>query len=82
MENQIFPDQLPLEESQWLLLPQSRSGKHALEVASKAAEEAGNLLLEHVNEEKEIKYKEGRANIVTEVDLLVENRIISLLQRE
>ena len=82
MENQIFPDQLPLEESQWLLLPQSRSGKHALEVASQAAEEAGNLLLEHVNEEKEIKYKEGRANIVTDVDLLVENRIIALLQSE
>ncbi|MBL7120164.1 MAG: inositol monophosphatase [Dehalococcoidia bacterium] len=63
-------------------LPLSRSGRTALEVASQAADEAGSLLLEHVYEEREIKYKEGRANIVTDVDVLVENRIIALLQSE
>ena len=82
MENQILSDQLPMEGSQWLLLPQSRSGKHAVEVASKAAEAAGNLLIEHVDEERELKYKEGRANIVTDVDVLVEKQIIAVLQRE
>ena len=60
----------------------SRSGRTALEVASQAAEEAGSLLVEHAHEERELKYKEGRANIVTDVDVLVENRIIALLQSE
>jgi len=71
-----------MEGSQWLLLPQSRSGQHAVEVASKAAEAAGNLLIEHVDEERELKYKEGRANIVTDVDVLVEKQIITILQSE
>ena len=63
-------------------LPLSRSGRNALEVASQAAEEAGNILMEHVNEERELKYKEGRANIVTDVDILAEKRIIALIQNE
>ena len=63
-------------------LPLSRSGRNALEVASQAAEEAGNILMEHVNEERELKYKEGRANIVTDVDVLAEKRIIALIQNE
>lgn len=63
-------------------LPISRSGRNALEVASQAAEEAGEIFMEHVNEERELKYKEGRANIVTDVDVLAENRIIALVQNE
>ena len=35
-------------------LPLSRSGRSALEVASQAAKEAGNLLLEHVHGERQI----------------------------
>ena len=63
-------------------LPLSRSGRSALEVASQTAEEAGNLLLEHANGKRQITDKQGRANFVTDVDVLVEERIISLLQSE
>lgn len=63
-------------------LPLSRSGKSALEVASQAADEAGIILVEHMGGERQLSYKEGRANIVTEVDLLVEKRLITLLQDE
>ncbi|MBM4463035.1 MAG: inositol monophosphatase [Chloroflexi bacterium] len=63
-------------------LPLSRSGRTALEVASQAADEAGSLLIEHMHGERQLSYKEGRANIVTEVDVLVEKKIIGLLQNE
>jgi len=63
-------------------LPLSRSGRTALEVASQAAEEAGSLLLEHMHGERQLSYKEGRANIVTEVDVLVEKKVIGLLRSE
>ena len=63
-------------------LPLSRSGRTALEVASQAAEEAGSLLLEHMHGERQLSYKEGRANIVTEVDVLVEKKVIDLLRSE
>ena len=63
-------------------LPLSRSGRTALEVASQAAEEAGHLLLEHMSGERQLSYKEGRANIVTEVDVLVEKKVIDLLRSE
>jgi myo-inositol-1(or 4)-monophosphatase len=63
-------------------LPLSRSGRTALQVASQAAEEAGSLLLEHMHGERQLSYKEGRANIVTEVDVLVEKRVIDLLRSE
>ena len=65
-----------------LRLPLSRSGRGALEVASQAAEEAGSLLLEHMHGERQLSYKEGRANIVTEVDVLVEKKVIALLRSE
>jgi myo-inositol-1(or 4)-monophosphatase len=51
-------------------------------VASQASEEAGSLLLEHMHGERQLSYKEGRANIVTEVDVLVEKRVIDLLRSE
>lgn len=63
-------------------LPLSRSGKNALEVASQAAKEAGSLLLQKIHGERQLSYKEGRANIVTDVDVLVEKKIIALLQNE
>jgi myo-inositol-1(or 4)-monophosphatase len=63
-------------------LPLSRSGRNAMEVASQAAKEAGNLLLQHIHGERQLSYKEGRANIVTDVDVLVEKKIIALLQTE
>jgi myo-inositol-1(or 4)-monophosphatase len=44
--------------------------------------DAGDLLLDHFQSPKQVEYKEGRANIVTDVDLLTEKRIITLLQEE
>ncbi|MFC1925395.1 inositol monophosphatase family protein [Chloroflexota bacterium] len=63
-------------------LPLSRSDRTALEVATQAAEEAGNLLLEQAHGKRQLTSKNGRANFVTDVDVLVEKRIISLLQSE
>ncbi len=63
-------------------LPLSRSKRSALEVATQAAIEAGDLLLERLQGPKRVEYKEGRANIVSDVDLLAEKKIITLLQGE
>lgn len=63
-------------------LPLSQSGRSALQVASQVAKEAGNLLLEQVHGERQITDKQGRANFVTDVDVLVEKQIISSLQSE
>jgi myo-inositol-1(or 4)-monophosphatase len=63
-------------------LPISGNNRSAREVASQAAQEAGHLLLEHVAGERQLSYKEGRANVVTEVDVLVEKHVIDLLQTE
>ncbi len=63
-------------------LPFARSGRDAMDLACQAVEEAGELLLENAGDERQLSYKEGRANIVTDVDLLVEKRILALLQSE
>ncbi len=63
-------------------LPLSLSRKEALEVATHAAEEAGSLLLKHASGELKLGYKEGRANLVTDVDLLAEKCVISILHEE
>jgi len=62
-------------------LPLSKSGKVALDVAAAAAREAGEILKAHFREERQVQYK-GRANIVTDADLLVENSLKSLLQSQ
>lgn len=62
--------------------PLSRSKRSALEVASEVVKVAGNLLLEQVHSERQISDKQGRANFVTDVDILVEKKIVSLLQSE
>jgi myo-inositol-1(or 4)-monophosphatase len=64
------------------VLPLSQSNKSALEVATQTLMDAGDLLLDHFQSPKQVEYKEGRANIVTDVDLLTEKRIITLLQKE
>jgi fructose-1,6-bisphosphatase/inositol monophosphatase family enzyme len=60
----------------------SRSGREAVEVASQAAEEAGSLLLKHVHGQLKLGYKEGRANLVTDIDVAAEKSIMAVLQRE
>lgn len=62
-------------------LPLSRSGKEALDVAAKVARKAGEILKAHLREDRQVQYK-GRANIVTDMDLRVENSLKSLLQSE
>ena len=63
-------------------LPLSRSGREALEVASHAAEEAGSLLLKHMYGQLKLGHKEGRANLVTDVDVMAEKCVLGILQRE
>lgn len=63
-------------------MPLSRSGREAMEVASQAAEEAGSLLLKHVHGQLKLGYKEGRANLVTDIDVAAEKSIIAVLQSE
>ena len=60
-------------------VPLSRSGKEALDVAIMAAQGAGEILKAHFREERQIRFK-GRANIVTEVDLLAEDRLKTFQQ--
>ena len=62
-------------------LPLARSGRGAFEVATQAAKEAGSLIMAHFQGEVRIEYK-GRTDIVTDVDLLVEKAMMSLLREE
>jgi len=63
-------------------LPLSLSRREAMEVATQAAEEAGSLLLRHASGQLELRYKEGRANLVTDVDVLAEKCVMSILREE
>jgi myo-inositol-1(or 4)-monophosphatase len=63
-------------------LPLGESGRGALEVAIEAVRGAGAIIMAHFPGEKRISYKEGRSNIVTDVDILAEEKIKALLQRE
>ena len=63
-------------------LPLAKSGSGAFEVANEALREAGNVIMAHFHSEKRVSYKAGRSNIVTDVDLLAEEKIIALLREE
>ncbi len=65
-----------------LSLPLSRSGREAVAVASQAAEEAGSLLLKHMYGQLKLGQKEGRANLVTDLDVAAEKMVIGVLQDE
>jgi myo-inositol-1(or 4)-monophosphatase len=62
-------------------LPLATSGKSALEVASAAAKEAGEILLAHFGSVKQITRK-SQGNLVTDADILSEKLIIDFLKRE
>ncbi|MBM3156493.1 MAG: inositol monophosphatase [Chloroflexi bacterium] len=64
-----------------MTLPQSRSGRSVIEVASEAARGAGEILKANFREKVQVKYK-GRANIVTAVDLKAEDSLKSFLHTE
>ncbi|MEE8470806.1 MAG: inositol monophosphatase family protein [Dehalococcoidia bacterium] len=59
----------------------SKSGKEALDVATAAAREAGQILRTHFRGESQVHFK-GRANIVTDVDLRVDESLKSLIKAE
>jgi len=62
-------------------LPVARSGKNALEVATAAAKEAGEILLAHFGSVRQIKHK-SQGNLVTDADISSEKLIIDFLNRE
>jgi myo-inositol-1(or 4)-monophosphatase len=62
-------------------LPHSSSGGDALAVAEAAARKAGDILKLHFRDTRQVEYK-GRANIVTDVDLRVEDEIRAFLQAQ
>jgi len=59
----------------------SQSGRSALEVATEAIKQAGEILLAHFHCQKEIKDK-GKSSLVTEVDILSERAIAKFLTNE
>lgn len=62
-------------------LRMSRTGVTALDVALRVAREAGDTLMMRLHSEKQVSYK-GRANLVSDVDKLVEKRTIEELRGE
>jgi len=63
-------------------LPLSLGRKEAREVAAHAAQEAGSLLLKHASGQLKLGYKQGRGNLVTDVDVLAEKCVIAILREE
>jgi myo-inositol-1(or 4)-monophosphatase len=64
-------------------LPLSKSRQSAFDVARQAALDAGTIIMTNFSMRKDISYKkEGWRNIVTNVDLLAEKSITSLLKKE
>jgi len=62
-------------------LPLTKRGRQPFGVANQVVREAGGVVMAHFRGEKRIEYK-GRTDLVTDVDLLVEERMIALLQKE
>lgn len=59
----------------------STSGKTPMEIALKVAQRAGETLVKNFHQVKKISWK-SRGNIVTDVDMLVEDEISAYLRRE
>ena len=62
-------------------IPESANGRPALSVAVEAARRAGEIIVQRFDTEKEVSFK-GRANVVTDVDLLAEAAALDLLRVE
>ena len=62
-------------------VPGSASGWTALTVATAAARAAGHVILDRFHTSKEVSFK-GRANVVTDVDMLAESAALDLLRDE
>ena len=75
------PSDCTQEEPLLTSIPISASGRQAIEVALDAARLAGEVIVRRLNTPKEVSFK-GRANVVTDVDLLAESAALQLLQGE
>ncbi len=62
-------------------IPASTSGRDALTIAIEAARRSGDIILDRFHTLKEISFK-GRANVVTDVDMLAEKAALQLLREE
>lgn len=63
-------------------MPMSKAGRTAPAVAIDAAQRAGRIIRDRFLTFKEISFKEGRANVVTDVDLEAEKAVLDLLRVE
>lgn len=63
------------------LMPVSKNGRTAMDVALEAARAAGTILRDRFHSEHEVHFK-GRSDIVTDVDLAAEKTILELLTGE
>jgi len=64
-------------------LPLSKSRESAFDIARRAAMDAGTIIMLRFTMRKDISFKsEGKSNIVTDVDILAEERIKELLRKE
>jgi myo-inositol-1(or 4)-monophosphatase len=62
-------------------LPQSQSGKSALDIATSASKEAGKILLDSFDNEKKVVVK-SKGNLVTDVDTRTEEYVIRTIKEE
>ena len=62
-------------------IPSSTSGREALAIAVKAARGAGQVILDRFTTPKDVSFK-GRANLVTDVDILAEKEALRVLRHE
>ena len=62
-------------------IPGSTSGRDVLTIAIEAARRSGDIILDRFHTQKEISFK-GRANVVTDVDVLAEKAALQLLRDE
>ena len=63
------------------LMPVSKNGRTAMDVALEAARAAGTIITDKFHSEHEVHFK-GRSDIVTDVDLAAEKMILELLTKE
>lgn len=70
-----------MNHSSSLSIPPSISGRQAIEVAIDSVHKAEDIVMDRFNTTKDFSFK-GRANVVTEVDLLSEKSIIDALHQE
>ena len=62
-------------------LPLATSKRSALEVAMEAARRAGDVAIQRFSQDKKVSYK-GRADVVTDVDVMAEKASLAVLREE